>query len=420
MDPTKRKSSAGLATLLGCALLLLAAQSRLRGQAESASIGLFDSHTDIGVILHPGSAAYDSASNAYTIAGSGTNLWANVDAFQFVWKKMSGDVALAADISFIGESGEPHRKAELMIRQDLDPDSAYVDIARHGSGLIALQYRLAKGATTGEVIVTNSAPQRLQLAKRGDDFYLMFSAGAEDLHPSGGAIRVHLQEPFYVGLGVCAHDADATEKALFSNVELTTPAPVAATPALFGALETISIASPEATREVSYIVPGRIEGPNWTPDGNALLFNKDGRLLRVPVAGGTPQPMDTSSAARPNDDHRVSPDGKYIYFNSDRSGSMQIWRMLADGSATEQLIKDDFSNWNPHISPDGKWMVFLSYEKSVAGQPESAEAMLRVMSLADGKIKVLAKLLAGPGTISVPCWSPDSKRVSFVSYELIP
>ncbi len=108
---------------------------------------------------------------------------------------------------------------------------------------------------------------------------------------------------------------------------------------------------------------------------------------------------------------------------------MQVWRMKADGSDQEQVFSDDYNNWFPHISPDGKWMVFLTYEKDVTGHPENKDVMLRLMSLGDEKttdekttdkkIIVLAKLFGGQGTINVPSWSPDSKQVAFVSYQLI-
>jgi len=121
-----------------------------------------------------------------------------------------------------------------------------------------------------------------------------------------------------------------------------------------------------------------------------------------------------------NDGPEYSPDGKYIYFNSDRSGKMQIWRMGVDGSQPEAVTSDDTNNWFPHISPDGKQMVFLSYEKDVTGHPANKDVMLRVMTLADKKIRILAKLFGGQGTINVRSWSPDSRRLAFVSYQLVP
>jgi Tol biopolymer transport system component len=99
---------------------------------------------------------------------------------------------------------------------------------------------------------------------------------------------------------------------------------------------------------------------------------------------------------------------------------MQIWRMHADGSGQEQVITDETNDWFPHISPDGKWMVFLSYEQGVTGHPPNKDVSVNLISLADKKVKVLAKLFGGQGTINVPSWSPDSSKAAFVSYEYLP
>ena len=96
---------------------------------------------------------------------------------------------------------------------------------------------------------------------------------------------------------------------------------------------------------------------------------------------------------------------------------MQVWRMRADGSEQEQVTADEYNNWFPHPSPDGKWLVFLSYDKEVKGHPENQDVTLRLMPLVGGKIEVLAKLFGGQGTINVPSWSPDGKKLAFVSYQ---
>src|SRR5262249_9951216 len=93
--------------------------------------------------------------------------------------------------------------------------------------------------------------------------------------------------------------------------------------------------------------------------------------------------------------------------------------MKPDGSEQEQVTKDDFNNWFAHPSPDGKWIAFLSYDKEVQGHPPNKEVQLRLLPLKGGPVQVLAKLLGGQGTINVPSWSPDSRRLAFVSYLLV-
>jgi TolB protein len=475
-------------------------------QAQTvAPVGIFESHSDVGAVLHSGSVEYEAGKKTYTISGSGENMWSTADAFQFVWKKMSGDVSLTADISFLTKTGNEHKKAVLMLRQSLDGDSVYADVALHASGLTSLQFRDEKGAVTREVQSNLTAPKRLRIVKRGD--YVYMALGSEGVQPAGGWLRILLQGSFYVGLGVCSHDQDVVEQAVFSDVELTQPSASSGEPVLYSTLEKVDVDS--ADRRVVYLDRGRFEAPNWTRDGKEFLFNRDGHLERIPVGGGAPVKIDTGFAARLNNDHGISPDatqlaisdnsqgdhnslvyivpigggtprritqkspsywhgwspdgktlafvgqrngefdiyaipaaggeetrlttakglddgpeyspdGKYIYFNSERTGHMQIWRMKADGSEQEQVFSDDLNNWFPHISPDGQWMVFLTYNADVKGHPENKDVMLRLMSLADKKITVLAKLFGGQGTINVPSWSPDSKQLAFVSYMLIP
>ena len=132
--------------------------------AATQQLGIFENHQDVGTVLHPGSAQFDAAKGTYTIAGSGENMWFGIDDFHYAWKKVSGDVALTADIAFAGTGGNPHRKAVLMIRQTLDGPSASVDVAVHGSGLTSLQFREITGANTHWEGRTAPALRRLHQA----------------------------------------------------------------------------------------------------------------------------------------------------------------------------------------------------------------------------------------------------------------
>src|SRR5262249_51514522 len=153
--------------------------SSKQAAAGELSLGSFENHRDIGEVRHPGTGTFDAAARAYTVTGSGANMWAARDAFHYAWKRVEGgDLSLAADIAFIGEGKEPHRKACLVIRQDLDADSAYVDAALHGDGLTSLQFRDSKGDLTHEVQANVSAsPKRLRLEKRGNYVRLHLDPG---------------------------------------------------------------------------------------------------------------------------------------------------------------------------------------------------------------------------------------------------
>ena len=470
-----------------------------------AGLGALEGRTDVGNPSKPGSVEFDAGTGRYRISGGGENMWFTNDSFQFVWKRVSGDITLAADVSFAGTGGNAHRKACVMVRQSLDKDAAYADAALHGDGLTSLQYRDGQGQTTREVQCNVAAPRRLRLEKRGNYVSMSIARGAEDLHPSGGAARLVLEDPYYVGFGVCAHDDKVLETAVFSNLTWNEDPP-GAKPTLLSTLEVIPIASRD--RRVVYCTTNHLEAPNWVPDGASLIYNARGHLYRMALTNGTPEEIDTGFANRCNNDHGISPDGtqlvisdqsqernsviyvlpigggtprritkfspsywhgwspdgktlaycaqrngefdvytisvdggdetrltttpglddgpeyspdgRFIYFNSIRSGLMQIWRMRPDGSAQEQVTSDDYNNWFPHVSPDGKWLVFLTYDKTVTEHPENKDVMLRMMPLQGGKIEVLAKLFGGQGTINVPSWSPDSRRLAFVSYQLAP
>jgi Tol biopolymer transport system component len=165
------------------------------------------------------------------------------------------------------------------------------------------------------------------------------------------------------------------------------------------------------------------QGPSylhgWSPDGKYLVYaayrNGDFDIYRIAATGGEETQLTTTKGL--DDGPEYSPDGKYIYFNSVRSGTMQIWRMKPDGSDQEQVTGDEFNNWFPHISPDGRWIVLISYTQEVtpSDHPPAKRVYLRLMPIQGGGPKVIAYLYGGQGTINVPSWSPDSKRIAFVS-----
>jgi TolB protein len=211
---------------LACACLLLS--SIAMAEAPATAVGTFTGRTDVGTVSRPGTATFDAAAGAYTIGASGANMWFTDDAMTYVWKKVSGDGSIAADVGFVGTSTQGHRKACLVIRQNLDPGSPYVDVAVHGDGLTSLQFRATEGGTTKEIQSNMASPQRVRLDKIGDTVYLSVAHAGEQPHPSGCSFQLHFANPFYIGLAVSAHDNAAFETAVFSKVEIGAAAPSAA------------------------------------------------------------------------------------------------------------------------------------------------------------------------------------------------
>jgi hypothetical protein len=194
-------------------LLALCCAAALGGADK---LGLFESHGDIGETPRKGDI--ELTGREYRITGGGANIWAATDAFHYVWKKVSGDMVLTADVHFIGSGAVAHRKAALMIRRSLDADSAYADVALHGDGLTSLQFRPSAGALTQEIKQEAksdlSGPVRLRIELRGGSF-TMFVGRPGDPLTSTGPATVILSDPVYVDLAVCSHDANVLETAVF-------------------------------------------------------------------------------------------------------------------------------------------------------------------------------------------------------------
>lgn len=480
--------------------------------AQSPAVGSFEGATGVGETPKAGAATVDPDSGDYRITGGGANIWGKADAFHYVWRKISGDVTMTADVRFVGTGVVAHRKAALMIRQSLEPGSAYADVAVHGDGLTSLQYRAETGGITQELRSMMSAPVRLRLERKGDTFTMYTGTSGGELRASE-PVKVMLKEPVYVGLAVCSHDANVLETAIFSNVRVETPARRVRSRISVYDLKRKSV-------EVIYTADKLFEAPNWSPDGRYLMVNSGGDLYRLPPkSGGEPRKIDLGRVTGCNNDHGISPDGslialsaqvpgapgsqvyrakadgsdarlltekspsyyhgwspdgkwlaytarrdgefdvyripvdggeeerlttakglddgpdyspdgKWIYVNSDRTGNFDIWRFPATGSGendrlAEQVTNDEWEDWFPHPSPDGKWMVFVSFNKGTKGHPANQNVKLRMMRLPGDKLKpakieVLHPLFGGQGTINVNSWAPDSSRFAFVSYELLP
>jgi Tol biopolymer transport system component len=171
-------------------------------------------------------------------------------------------------------------------------------------------------------------------------------------------------------------------------------------------------------KRITTLSPSYLHG--WSPDGKTLVFtggrNGDYDIYRIPADGRGPE-VNLTNVKGLDDGPEYSPDGKYIYFNSSRTGTMQVWRMKPDGRDPEQLTNDEYNNWFPHVSPDGRSIVMISFTKEVSptDHPYYKRVLIRLMAAGGGVPKVIAYVYGGQGTINVPSWSPDSRMVAFVS-----
>lgn len=189
-------------------------------KTDHKPIGLFKGQSDIGAALVPGSSSYNKATGQYTINSAGYNVWYTRDEFRYLWKKMSGDVSLAADINFPDKDGYFDRKAVIVIRQSLDDDSKEAMVALHGGGLIHLAYRPEKGESMKEMRVDKKSALRLGIEKKGDDFTIFISMTGEPMQQFGEPVHLHLDGPFYVGIGFCSHIPDKVDTTILSKVVL--------------------------------------------------------------------------------------------------------------------------------------------------------------------------------------------------------
>jgi len=374
-------------------------------QAQEKMFGVFEGKNDVGNPTRAGSAQYDADKQEYLVEGAGSNMWANRDEFQFVWRRLKGDFILTGDAAFVGKGVEQHRKIGWIVRSSMEPDAAQASVVLHGDGLTSLQFRKLKGGTTEELKSRVMAPAVLQLERKGNTYKMAVARSGDAF--SSEEVSLDLGDEVYVGLFICSHNKDVTEKAVFKNVRITVPAPDNFTPYrdyIGSNLEVLDLAT--GSRRVVYNVTDSLQAPNWTKDGKALIFNRNGRLYRFDLARKTADPIDTGFAINNNNDHVLSFDGKMLAISNhikDEGNASIVYTVPVKGG-TPRRITAKGPSYLHGWSPDGKYLIYTGgrddefdiYKISTAGGDETN--LTKTKGLDDG-----------------PEFTPDGKFIYFNS-----
>jgi hypothetical protein len=359
--------------------------------ALATPLGQFTNHHDIGQPASPGAASYDSATGIYTITGVGRNMWADHDDFHYAWKRMSGDVVADVLLAFVTPSPAPgaggflHRKGGIVLRQDLDPDSAYVDVLRMGNQQMSLQYREVKGGPTRLIWLNTPRQDAVRLVRVGDYAYLSVLGADGKLHPAGGSFRLRITGPYYIGLGVCPHDDKASETMAFRDLHIGPP-PRSLRKPTGETLQTINIGT-VAEQTILYHSNAPIVAAGWSPDSQWVYFTSNGTAQRA-VAWDSDRVE--SAGPRPASGPPGGP--------APAMASLGISRRL---------------------SPDGKWLAYLTGSARHAPSVDQ-DVVLHIAPVEAGKpvpekATILVKLWGNAASLPASAWSPDSKALAFVS-----
>lgn len=361
-------------------------------------------HQDVGPVSRPGYFKYDANDHVYYLAGAGHNIWGTSDGFSFAYQEMTGDFMLTTSFKILGEGGDPHRKAGIMIRESLDADAAYADAVVHGDGLTSLQYRLLKSGETAEK--TNSDVSHaftVRLQKTGN-IITMHAAKVGEPMQKVGEVSIDLPQQFFVGLVISAHQEDGYEQAMFSNTRLAIPLEAAQdTKKMTSRLETINIHT--GIRKIRYENQQHFEAPNWSRDGSYFIYNSNGLLYRLHKDEGAPEVINTGYADQCNNDHGISFDGKTLAIShrSEETKNSIIYTLPVAGGEPKRVTDKGPSYWHGW-SPDGKLVTYCA--------ERNGEYDVYTIPVAGGKEK---RLTTSKGLDDGPEYTADGKYIYFNS-----
>ncbi len=317
----------------------------------------------IGNPVLTGSTSYDQERQTFTLKGAGENLWFDKDQFWFEFQKIKGDFIFSANVDFVGEGVNPHRKIGLMARSSFNAASAYVDVCVHGDGLTGMQFREKNGENTDEFKSYISAPEFIQLERKGNVYIVRVSKDNQPLVTIAEK-TFDLGEEVSAGMFICSHDPEVLEAAKFSNVRIEVPAGEGVDGYRTASPSRLEILDVETgLRKVIYETDDHIEAPNWSRDGKFLIVNSGGKLYKFDSEVMKMEEINTDFATSCNNDHGISFDGKTIALShgiqEDGTYKSIVYTVPIEGGVPERITPNGPSYWHGW-SPDGKWLAYCA------------------------------------------------------------
>ncbi len=361
-------------------LILLVLSQKVFAQSEEDTIGDFTTLSDIGSPRIEGTVKYSAEEQVYTLSASGKNIWYGEDSFSMLWKEMKGDFIVQTKIEFIGEGHEAHRKTGIMFRSSADEDAPMVACTVHGDGLTSLQYRIEKGADVQEIKMDLNGPDVLQLEKKGTKF-IMSVAKFGELYQVAEISNPTLINTLMAGIYVCSHTNEFAETVRFTNTRVFVTAPddlVQYQTYLTSKLEVLEVET--GKREVVASSKEAWQAPNWSPDGEMLMYNSGGLLYNFILKDKQSVLVATDFADKNNNDHVLSPDGKQIAIShhaQEANGASLVYTVPSSGGIPKKVTEKGPSYLHAW-SPDAKKLLYTAerngdydiYEIPAAGGEE--------------------------------------------------
>jgi Tol biopolymer transport system component len=377
---------------------------RMSSSGHLFDLDPFENHIDVGAVQQPGTCIYDPEQQVFMVTGSDTPAGEDFNAFHYVFRRMSGDFILTARANWAG--AEPGEQALMgwMARTSLEPDSKAVSAAIHANGQPALRFRQLTGGMVEELMPSLDRADVIQLERKGRRFILSAAQFGQPF-TAIEISEIDLGASVYVGLFVHAMEHRPAQ-AVFTDVRIVAPvkADFNREKDPFGSrLEILDVAS--GRRQVIYSADEVFEAPNWTRDGQALIYNSKGRLYRFDLETRIPALIDTGAAVMNNNDHVISFDGSMLAISSHTGPafhSMIYTVPLAGGEARQ--VTPTGPSYLHGWSPDGRFLVFT-------GLRNGDYDIYRVPAVGGDEVQ----LTSAPGLDDGPEYTPDGRFIYFNS-----